>query len=62
MGYGLFILDAASRQYLLQKIETVSSALTRGAAWVTLWENLQASRVDPSAFMDTGLRALSHED
>ena len=40
LGYGLFVLDDGSRDYLLQHIEDVPDALTRGAAWVTLWDNL----------------------
>ena len=45
LGYGLFVLDGQRRDYLLQHLEDIPDALTRGAAWVTLWDNLQASRV-----------------
>ena len=44
LGYGLFVLDAASRDYLLAHIEDVPDALTRGSAWVTLWDNLLEGR------------------
>src|SRR5690606_34440989 len=40
LGYGLFLLDEASREYLLAHVEDVPDALTRGSAWVTLWDNL----------------------
>ena len=40
LGYGLFVLDAASRTYLLAHVEEIPDALTRGSAWVTLWDNL----------------------
>src|SRR3989449_11682005 len=36
--------------------------VTRGAAWVTLWEELLDQRVRPSDFFDLALRALPHED
>ncbi len=62
LGYGLFVLDEGSRDYLLQHIEGISDALTRGAAWVTLWDNLQASRVGASPLLDAALRALPRED
>jgi aminopeptidase N len=62
LGYGLFVLDEGSRNYLLQHIEDVPDALTRGAAWVTLWDNLQASRVGPAPLLDAAIRALPRED
>jgi aminopeptidase N len=61
LGYGLFLLDPASRDYLLNHIEDVPDALTRGAAWVTLWDNLLEAQVAPSAFADAAMRALSRE-
>ena len=61
LGYGLFVLDAASRDYLLQHIETIADPLTRGSAWVTLWENMLESHVAAGAFLDTVVRALPAE-
>jgi aminopeptidase N len=61
LGYGLFVLDPESRDYLLAHIEDVPNALTRGAAWVTLWDNVLESRVSPAAFVDAAMRALSRE-
>ena len=39
----------------------IADPLTRGAAWVTLWEELLERRVAPTAFVDAVLRALPHE-
>ena len=61
IGYGLFVLDENSRDYLLKSIEAIPDALTRGAAWVTLWDNVLESHVTPAAFFDTALRAVSLE-
>jgi aminopeptidase N len=61
LGYGLFILDEGSRDYLLNHIEDIPDALTRGAAWVTLWDNLQASRVGAPQLLETAIRALPRE-
>ena len=61
LGYGLFLLDDRSRAYLLSNIEDVPDALTRGSAWVTLWDNLLEARVTPSAFLDAATRALPRE-
>ncbi len=61
IGYGLFVLDDASRVYLLEHIEEIPDALTRGSAWVTLWDNLLEGRVRPGVFVDAALRALPRE-
>jgi len=61
LGYGLFVLDAASRDYLLNHVEDVPDPLTRGTAWVTLWDNVLEAQVSPSAFADAAMRALSRE-
>jgi aminopeptidase N len=61
LGYGLFRLDSGSRDYLLAHIEDVPDALTRGSAWVTLWDNLLEGEVRPSAFFSATMRALPHE-
>jgi aminopeptidase N len=61
IGYGLFILDDRSRTYLLDQIEDIPDPLTRGSAWVTLWDNLLEGRLQPGVFIDTALRALPRE-
>jgi aminopeptidase N len=61
LGYGLFLLDPGSREYLLTKVATIQDPLTRGSAWVTLWDNLVESQVDPGAFIDAVARALPVE-
>ena len=45
LGYGYFELDDASRRYLVDHIEDVADPLTRGSAWVTLWDNMLERRV-----------------
>ena len=62
LGYGLFRLDEASRDYLLAHIEEVPDPLTRGSAWVTLWDNLLVGRVDAAVLLETAQRALTRED
>ena len=61
LGYGLFLLDDASRDYLLAHIEDIPDALIRGTAWVTMWDNLVERRVNPGALFDAALRALPSE-
>jgi aminopeptidase N len=61
VGYGLFRLDAVSRDYLLAQLPTVADPLVRGSAWVTLWENLIERHVEAGAFLDLAVRALPVE-
>ena len=61
LGYGLFLLDADSARYLLENMPHVRDPLTRGAAWVTLWDNVLEGRVRAGAFIDAGIRALPDE-
>ena len=61
LGYGLFVLDPASRRYLLDHLDEIPDALTRGSAWVTLWENVLERHVAPASFIDLATRAVSRE-
>lgn len=61
VGYGLFVLDEASAAYLLAHVEDVPDPLTRGVAWITLWDNLLEGRIGPPAYFEAALRALPRE-
>jgi len=61
IGYGLFLLDDSTRRYLLDHIEAISDPLTRGSAWMDLWENMLEGRVAPAEFLDSAARALPLE-
>jgi aminopeptidase N len=61
LGYGLFVLDDASRTYLVDHVETLPDPLLRGSAWVTLWDNLLEGAIAPPLLFDTALRALPVE-
>ena len=61
LGYGLFVLDEVSRQYLGAHLERIPDALTRASAWVTLWDNLLEGNVTAGSFLDLVVRALPEE-
>lgn len=61
LGYGLFLLDTPSRTWLLDHITTIEPALTRGVAWLTLWDNMLEQRVAPTSLFRTLLRGLVAE-
>jgi aminopeptidase N len=61
LGYGLFVLDPGSRDYLLARLDEIPDPLTRGAAWITLWDNMLEGHIAPAAMLDLAARALPKE-
>lgn len=61
LGYGDFVLDDRSRAALVEGAHELPDALTRGAAYVTLWEDVVAGRLAATAWMDVAMRALAAE-
>ena len=60
-GYGDFVLDRASSEKLLRALPRMDDALTRGSAWVTLWDAVVGNRLAPVRFFDLGLAAVAVE-
>jgi aminopeptidase N len=61
LGYGLFVLDERSKKYLLAHLENIPDALTRGSAWVTIWDNVVEKHVGADDFLELVMRALPAE-
>lgn len=57
-GYGDFVLDRASTETLLRALPGIDDPLTRGSAWVTLWDAVLGERIPPARFFDLGLKAV----
>jgi aminopeptidase N len=60
-AYGRFVLDDKSRAYLLRSLPDIGDPLTRGAAWVTLWDEMLDDPRLASVFFDLGMKALPLE-
>ena len=60
-GYGLFTLDERSREFFLRHLPEIGDGLTRGVAWVTLWDDMLEGHVEPRQLFDLALRALPEE-
>jgi len=61
VAYGDIHLDPASLAWLTSNVSTVEDELTRGSAWVTLWDAVLDGEVRPGAFMDAALNSLPRE-
>jgi aminopeptidase N len=61
LGYGDFVLDTGSLEALTRDAPAIADPLTRGAAFVTLWESMLDGRVAPSRLRDLLMDALPRE-
>ena len=61
IGYGEFHLDSGSLGYLVGNLPDIGDALTRGSAWVTLWDAMLDREVRPDGVIALALRALPRE-
>jgi aminopeptidase N len=60
-GYGLFTLDRTSKTYFLQDLPEIGDAVTRGTAWLTLWDDMLEGGTEPRALFELAMRALPEE-
>jgi aminopeptidase N len=61
LGYGDFHLEGGSLEWLMAFMPTISDPLTRGAAWVTLWESMLDGDIGADAFIEAALKAHTIE-
>jgi aminopeptidase N len=61
VAYGNFVLDPASRDYLLANLHAIDDDLRRGVVTVTLWEEMLDGRVPAARMLQTLMRALPQE-
>ena len=59
--YGRFRLDAVSNDYLMTNLPTLEDPLTRGIAWVTLWDGVLEGEHAPADWFELLLRGLRAE-
>jgi aminopeptidase N len=60
-AYGRFTLDPASLAYLARHVHEIDDPVTRGAAWVTLWDALLEQEIAAADFISTAMTALPRE-
>src|SRR5215475_1166976 len=62
IAYGELHLDRQSLVWLADRLPSISDPLTRGAAWVTLWDAMLDAELPPDRFLDLTITALLRED
>jgi aminopeptidase N len=61
VGYGLFKIDAATKRFLIDHLPEIGDGLTRGTAWVTLWDDMLEHGTPPDQLFDLAMRTLPQE-
>jgi aminopeptidase N len=61
IAYGEVHLDNASLDWLMKNVPDVPDALTRGAAWVTLWDAMLNGEARPDALLALAMRSVAVE-
>ena len=60
-GYGLFMLDDRSRDWLLTNRVAVSDPFLRAMLWGSLWDLVREAQLDPERYAESALAALPLE-
>jgi aminopeptidase N len=61
VAYGEFHLDRASLTWLMSNLPAIDDDLTRGSAWITLWDAVLTRDVTAAAFLDLAIDTLAVE-
>ena len=61
IAYGEMHLDRASRDWLGANVFRIADPLTRGSAWLTLWDAMLDGELAPSRLMELALLSLPRE-
>jgi aminopeptidase N len=60
-GYGLFLLDERSREFVAEHVGDEDDGLRRAMLWGALWDEVREARMDPSRFARIVMRELPRE-
>jgi aminopeptidase N len=61
LGYGLFLLDAASRHALLEDVVKIDEPALRALLWDAMWESVREGALRPARWVEWCLRTLPDE-
>ncbi|HYR06266.1 MAG TPA: M1 family aminopeptidase, partial [Longimicrobium sp.] len=60
-GYGLFLLDERSREFVAEHVGAEEDGLRRAMLWGALWDEVREARMDPARFARIVMRELPRE-
>ncbi len=60
-GYGIFLLDDKSRDYVLKNIQNEKDPFLRSMMWGALWDSVREAEMDPREYVELVIKNLSTE-
>ncbi len=57
-GYGIFLLDEKSRDYVLKNIQNEKDPFLRTMMWGALWDSVREGELDPQVFVELVVKVL----
>jgi aminopeptidase N len=57
-GYGIFLLDDKSREYVLKNIQNEKDPFLRSMMWGALWDSVREAELDPRVYVELAIRQL----
>jgi aminopeptidase N len=61
-GYGIFLLDAKSRDYVLKNISAEKDDFLRSMLWGTLWDSVREAELDPREYVELAIKNIAVEE
>ncbi len=58
-GYGIFLLDEKSRDYVLKNIQNERDPFLRSMMWGALWDSVREGELDPREYVELVVKVLS---
>jgi aminopeptidase N len=60
-GYGIFLLDEKSREYVLKHIGEETDPFLRSMMWGSLWDSVREGELDPREYVELAVKQLEGE-
>ncbi len=57
-GYGIFLLDDKSRDYVLKNIQNEKDPFLRSMMWGALWDSVREGEMDPREYVELAVKQL----
>jgi aminopeptidase N len=58
-GYGIFLLDEKSREYVLKNIQNEKDPFLRSMMWGSLWDSVREGELDPREYVELVVKVQS---